>query len=1078
MRVCLYLGLVGAIVAAGCAGKDTPRPADVAANNLGVGLMGQFKYQEAHDIFAELAEQHPNWVDVKVNLAIATLNRQQEGDEVRALEILKEALALDPDNLRTRYCTGLLMLRAADPAALDQLKYVVDADPSDAYAAYFYASALEQNQRGEEAEAMYRRAIELDPYLRSAYYRLSRILLRAGNRAEAMELQQAFQKLDDNPRARTVDFIYPKMGPKADVLAFGVPQPPPVTPPTGAVFADPAPLLAASDGLTWSIARADRPVSVTACDIDGDGRVDILIPGVLAEGPVANAVIVSAEPAGYALSPGHALASVADVNAALWGDFDNDGLTDAYLCRRGPNQLWRQVEAGTWVDATEPTGTAGGDLDTVDGAFFDADHDGDLDLFCVNADGPNELLSNNLDGTFRPIAQEAMIAGDGRASSQVVVADLDRDRDADIVVINDEPPHEVYINDRLWAYHAGEGFAALVAAPIAAAVPADIDVDGQVELYTRDDAGAISRWVPDDTGTWTGGPAGAGVSHGGRQLAVADFNGDGCLQLWAMDAPGWAPVVIEPERGPSIVSVTPQGVPMLHAPGPGRYPFVAFALSGMEDVGQSMRSNASGLGAHLAVRVESRWTAADTFRSTSGPGQSLQPLAIGLGGDPKLDFVAIDWSDGVYQSEIDLATGQLHEIRETQRQVSSCPVLFAWNGAKYEFVTDLLGVGGIGYLIAPGEYGEPRPWENVELPPGFLQPRHGRFALKLGEPMEEACYLDAAKLVVYDLPPGWSMTLDERMGIAGPPPTGAARFYRDEIPAARAVTNRGEDVTDLLAAADLKPAPVGPLDLRFIGRLAEANVVTLTFDEALDAGPGEPMLVADGWVEYPYSQTMFSAWQARAAFTAPSLEARGSDGRWHVVHDQFGYPAGMPRRMSVPLGALPPGTHDLRLSTNQEISWDRLAVAWAEAAPQVTRRELEPAAADVRRTGFARRTTGDQRQPYYDYDHRPPYWDTRHQRGYYTAFGDVGALVAEPDGALAIFGPGEEVHLEFAAGLEPVAPGWTRRFVLETRGWCKDMDLYTGDGETVGPLPGARDAQGEHLHALYNTRWESGNTAR
>jgi len=58
-------------------------------------------------------------------------------------------------------------------------------------------------------------------------------------------------------------------------------------------------------------------------------------------------------------------------------------------------------------------------------------------------------------------------------------------------------------------------------------------------------------------------------------------------------------------------------------------------------------------------------------------------------------------------------------------------------------------------------------------------------------------------------------------------------------------------------------------------------------------------------------------------------------------------------------------------------------------------------------------------------------------------------LVAEKDDAVAIFGPGEEVHLEFAAPPEGAPEGWTRRLVLETRGWCKDMDLYTKDGETV-----------------------------
>ena len=87
--------------------------------------------------------------------------------------------------------------------------------------------------------------------------------------------------------------------------------------------------------------------------------------------------------------------------------------------------------------------------------------------------------------------------------------------------------------------------------------------------------------------------------------------------------------------------------------------------------------------------------------------------------------------------------------------------------------------------------------------------------------------------------------------------------------------------------------------------------------------------MADGWIEYPYSQTMFGAWQAGADYVAPTIEALGSDGTWRTVIGQFGYPAGMPRRMSVPLPDLPEGTTKLRITTNQEIFWDRLAVAVA-----------------------------------------------------------------------------------------------------------------------------------------------------
>ena len=48
---------------------------DIAENNRGVALMGHFDYSAAHDVFQELVARHPEWLEVQVNLAIATLNR-------------------------------------------------------------------------------------------------------------------------------------------------------------------------------------------------------------------------------------------------------------------------------------------------------------------------------------------------------------------------------------------------------------------------------------------------------------------------------------------------------------------------------------------------------------------------------------------------------------------------------------------------------------------------------------------------------------------------------------------------------------------------------------------------------------------------------------------------------------------------------------------------------------------------------------------------------------------------------------------------------------------------------------------
>jgi hypothetical protein len=347
--------------------------------------------------------------------------------------------------------------------------------------------------------------------------------------------------------------------------------------------------------------------------------------------------------------------------------------------------------------------------------------------------------------------------------------------------------------------------------------------------------------------------------------------------------------------------------------------------------------------------------------------------------------------------------------------------------------------------------------------------------LKLAEPMEEACYIDAVRLVQYDLPPEWSMTLDERLGILGPQPTGAPRFYRDSMNPSRAVNDRGEDVTASILNADLQAADVGALDRRFIGRLMKLNVLTLTFDRPIDGQP-RAMLIADGWVEYPYSQTMFAAWQAGADYLAPTIDARGDDGTWHTVLEQFGYPAGMPRQMSVPLENLPVGTSELRISTNQEVYWDKLTIAWAEDCPEVNRTPLPLMASTLMRSGFALHTSGDQAVPHYDYENRATFWDTRTQTGTYTRFGPVDELLSQGDDALVIIGPGEEVHLEFSASLSPATEGWTRRLVLETEGWCKDMDFYTKDGMTVGPMPRRHEdsSRRDALHAKYNDRLMAG----
>ena len=1001
-----HLAALLLLAATAACGRSVPAPAPgrdatvVAAVNRAVALMGQYDFAAAVATLETVAATNPTDAGVTVNLALARINRQGEGDAAAAEQLLSTVVNDAAMGARAQYALGLLRLYAGrDAEAAPLLAVVAAAAPDDPYPAYFAGQARLAAAPGDALD-WFTKAQALDPQLRSASYGAFQALQRLGRTDEAAEMLARFQALERDPRARLAEFKYTRMGPLA--MAVTLDAPPAATPPAESPV--PAMAFAAARALAvqdlpagaW---RAAAPGALTVADLDGDGEVDFFLANALTSGG-PNAVIANRQDASR-LEVAHPLSRVKGVRSALWGDIDDDGLVDAVLLGHGTT-IWRQESAGRWRDVTAAMRAATPAVDAVDGALFDADHDGDLDVWLVNGSGPNELLNNNGDGTFRRIAGQAGLAADRRPSRGVAVADLDGDRDHDLVVLKATPPHEVFLNDRVWRYRPGPGFERFAAAELDAIVAADRDADGQVELYTAGPRG-LERWEPDATGAWDRtaiGPAGRGAIG---PLAVADVDGDGEPDLlegladgwaaWPTASPAtspvagasasgvraWAVVHRDPMSGPSIVGLGDQGL-VEWAPGPHRPRYLSIAPTGREIASDQRRSNTSGIGTRIAMRTGSRWTAVDTVRTASGPGQSLQPVSLGLGGADRADFVSLLWSDGILQTEIDLDAGRIHRIEETQRQLSSCPVLFTFDGTGFRFVTDILGVGGIGFLERPGVYSPPHPHERVLLPDGALAARDGRYQVLLGEPMEEVTYLDRAALVVYDLPPGWQMALDERKAIAGPMPTGDPVFYREERLPRRVVNDRGVDVTTATAAADLVAAPPGAVDRRFIGRTAP-HEVTLEFDAPVERGPGPPVLMIDGWVEYPYAQTVFAAWQANAPYLAPTLEARDRTGRWHVVAREFGYPAGMPRRMTLPLPNLPRDTVALRLHTTQEIYWDRLSVIYSEPAPEVVVRPAGLAAATVRMSGFAHRTTGPQRTPHYDYTRRAPMLDTRHPRG-------------------------------------------------------------------------------------------------
>ena len=48
-------------------------------------------------------------------------------------------------------------------------------------------------------------------------------------------------------------------------------------------------------------------------------------------------------------------------------------------------------------------------------------------------------------------------------------------------------------------------------------------------------------------------------------------------------------------------------------------------------------------------------------------------------------------------------------LTELDRKPSSCPYLYAWDGERFEFITDFMGGGEMGHLDAPGIFNMPDP---------------------------------------------------------------------------------------------------------------------------------------------------------------------------------------------------------------------------------------------------------------------------------------------------------------------------------------------------------------------------------
>jgi len=1088
---CLFIAAAAGWLAAQAGHASSPSVQADRLNNLGVGYMNQQQFEKALRAFRQARAAAPKLVAPYLNEGIALLNMQQLD---AAQKVLTDVTRLDTRSGRAWYNLGLLFKAQGDAQrALEAFRKASQLAPNDPDAHYFMGSVLAQLRQFPSAIQSFQQALKLSPYHASAEFGLARALQQSGNMVEARQHLERFQQITQSKLGTPVSVAYGEQGPLS-MAESSTSEVQPVLAPIAVKF------VAADAGFARppSHPGGDSMAAVAgpgAClfDYDGDGHIDVFMASGGAQGGMAlyhnRGGRFEEVTASSGFDP-----KVTAVGCAA-GDYDNDGFTDLAVGLASGVRLFHNEKNGRFRDTIQAAGirTAGLPLGMT---FIDYDHDGDLDLYVTRfpdltlsnltkppaAKTSNVLWRNNGNGTFTDVTAATALEGDG-ASLSAVGSDLNNDRAVDFLVTNFFSAPATYLNPREGKFPAARAWSGEMPEHAVGAAVLDFNKDGWMDvIFTHHAAPGLSLWrnvegtrferVPLPPTNWVRAwgltaidydndgwidLAAAGETADGRgevrlfrnlgpqgfrdvsadvgldrlevrnprALVAGDFDGDGATDL-LLTQNGGSPVLLRNQGG-------------------NRNHWIHLALRGLADA-------KSGFGTKVEVFAGAMHQKYELAGSSGYLGQGSADLVIGLGQETSADVVRLLWPTGVLQDEVQVAAGKPASFLEMDRRGSSCPTLFAWDGRHFQFIADMLGAGVVGHWVGPGERNVPRPIEYVKVEGPRVRRHNGKLAFRFMEPMEEVVYLDELRLLAVDHPAEVNVYPNEYFASNPPYPKFKVIASRNARPPAGAWDDSGRDVLPQLLRRDRKYVTGFKL-LPFAG-FAKPH------DLELDLGPIDSRrpvrLLLHGYVDYFTANSMYAASQAGLQAESPHLDALTPAGKWVRVLDDMGFPAGLPRPITVDLsGKLPPGSHRIRIRTNLQIYWDQALVDRSADDLPVRLTQVPLSSAALRFHGYPRQVpvslAGDIKFLYENSSSTGPY---AREGGNYTRFGDVLPLVAHTDDRLVVFGSGEEVAAEFDPSHLPALPsGWSRDYFFMAEGYEKDMDFYAAEANTVVPLP-------------------------
>ena len=719
-----------------------------------------------------------------------------------------------------------------------------------------------------------------------------------------------------------------------------------------------------------------------------------------------------------------------NVNDIVAADLEADGDLDLVFATDAGMTLWKNIDGTTFQNMNDSASLPEHGLQAL--VAVDWNRDVAIDVVGATTDGEVGYLQNIFHGRFRWIpnipADSAVAKGDIR----VAYEDADGYREIDVPVLQ-------FGGDSLklvqWASGSriGEDFNHVGADPQNDRVRmhvrnlpspfleiADLDNDGRPEvLWQREHEVVAFRDGIYGKGSYQGSfdpQPSIPVLQDTKvsTLTTSDVDDDGDLDV----------VYVSAEDG---------SLGLLTNDGGNTNNWIDVVARAVPDDAQfpSNRVNMHGIGSVIEMRAGGLYHAEVI---------SKPKIHLGLGKAKAADAIRIIWTDGIPQNVTvpDLLKPRVG-ILAPQILKGSCPYIYTWTGARFEFFSDCLWAAPIGLVQANGEIAPTREWENLLIPGEVLDEKDGRYLLQLTEELWETAYFDHVQLTAIDHPADVKVFTNEKVG---PPDMAQHRIHtvkQPQLPVS-VTDGRGNDLLPGLTAQD------GDYIQAFHGRVMQGltDEWTMEFDPGNLASAKNVRLFLLGWV-FPTDTSLNLGIEQNPNLdppAPPSIEVPDGHGGWKVARPFVGFPSGKTKAMVIDISDIFTGDDNrFRIKSSMELYWDQAFFTVDEEDAETVVQACDLMTGDLHFRGFSRRIYNDNalfrngRAPEgYDYQSvsTEPRWPP--VSGRFTRYGNATPLLSDHDDQLVVMGPGDELTVEFAVPGNPVPPGWKRDFVLTSVG--------------------------------------------